>query len=331
MKKKTRYVLLGFVSFLLALFLFLFVGEAPRTKSMVWGVNFSQKHAINLGLDWRAVYTALLDDLGTRSLKIAVHWDYVEGERPGLFFDDIDWQVREAEKRNAKILFVIGQKTTRWPECHIPQWAKDLGKKDRQDATLAMLEGIVSRYKDSESLWGWQIENEPFFPFGECALTDRDFLKKEVRLVHSLDASHPVVISESGEGSLWTGAATYGDVVGITLYQKAWVGQLGISIDYPLPPIFYWRKTQLINALFRKNVIGVELQAEPWGPSLLYDMPLEEQEKTMNPVLFRENIEFAKKTGLDTFYLWGAEWWYWLKTEHKDLRMWNEARNLFEL
>jgi len=34
---------------------------------------------------------------------------------------------------------------------------------------------------------------------------------------------------------------------------------------------------------------------------------LEEQEKTMNLERFQKNIEFAKRTGLDTFYLWGAE------------------------
>jgi len=44
---------------------------------------------------------------------------------------------------------------------------------------------------------------------------------------------------------------------------------------------------------------------------------------------FRKNIEFAKNTGIDTFYLWGAEWWYWLKEKQNDSRIWNEARNLF--
>ena len=258
---------------------------------MIWGVNFSQKHAINLGLDWRAVYTALLDDLGVKHLKIAVHWDFIEGNGPELFFDDVDWQMREAEKRNVQVLLAIGLKTPRWPECHIPQWAKGLEKKDQQKAVLAMLDGVVLRYKNSPALWGWQVENEPFFPFGECVSVDRSFLKKEINLVRSLDTNHPVVVSESGEMSLWTGAASYGDIVGITLYQKAWMEQLGISVDYPLPPVFYWRKAQIINAFFHKNVIGVELQAEPWGSSLLYTLPLEEQDKTMSPELFKENIE----------------------------------------
>ena len=330
MKKRTRYVFWGFAFLLLVFVLFLFVGVAPQAESITWGVNFSQKHAINLGLDWKETYLALLDDLTIKHVKIAVHWDFIEGEGPGLFFDDVDWQVREAEKRNVQLLLVIGMKTPRWPECHIPQWVKDLGEKDHKIAMLAMLTGVVSRYKDSPALWGWQVENEPFFPFGECAFVHWDFLKKEVDLVRSLDPTHPVVVSESGEGSFWTGAATYGDVVGITLYQKAWVSQLGIAVDYPFPPVFYWRKAQLINTFFDKNTIGVELQAEPWGPTLLYDLSLEEQEKTMNPALFKDNIAFAKATGLDTFYLWGGEWWFWLKDKHDNSLIWEEAKKVFQ-
>jgi len=76
-------------------------------------------------------------------------------------------------------------------------------------------------------------------------------------------------------------------------------------------------------------VICVELQAEPWGPKLLYDTSLEEQKKTMTPAKFSENLGFAKKTGLDTFYLWGGEWWYWMKEKQEDNSFWNQAKELF--
>ena len=75
--------------------------------------------------------------------------------------------------------------------------------------------------------------------------------------------------------------------------------------------------------------MNVELQAEPWGPKLLYDISLEEQEKTMNAEQFKKNIEYAKKTGFDYHYLWGAEWWYWMKEKQGDPSIWNEAKMLF--
>ena len=102
-----------------------------------------------------------------------------------------------------------------------------------------------------------------------------------------------------------------------------------IYFNYPFPPIFYHRKAWLVDKLFHKRVICVELQAEPWGPVLLYDLPLKEQKKTMDISQFKKNVEFAKNTGVDTFYLWGSEWWYWLKEVQKDSQIWDEARDLF--
>ena len=37
-----------------------------------------------------------------------------------------------------------------------------------------------------------------------------------------------------------------------------------------------------------------------------------------------------KKTGLDTFYLWGVEWWYWMKTAQNQPAIWTEAKTLFK-
>jgi len=224
-------------------------------------------------------------------------------------------------------------KVPRWPECHEPEWVKSpafaeasAGKQNLLD----YIEKIVNRYKNSKAIWAWQVENEPFFPFGECPEFDKGLFEKEIALVKSLDSQkRPVIISESGEFSLWFQAAKYGDIVGITMYKKVWFSELKNYINYPFPPIFYWRKAQLIKNIFGKDVIGVELQAEPWGPKLLYDLPLEEQEKTMNLKQFKKNIEFAKKTGLDKFYLWGAEWWYWLKEKQNQPAFWQEAKNLF--
>ncbi len=321
------------ISFGILIFLFccyLFIGKPPRAEEISWGVNFSQKQAELLGLDWRETYLALLDDLKVRNIKLITHWDQIEPEEGSYHFEDLDWQIKEAEEKGGKILLAIGMKTPRWPECHIPNWAKNLAKEEQQKEILELLEKIVLRYRERPSIWAWQVENEPFFPFGECPWVDKDFLKREVNLVKSLDfQNRPILISESGEGSLWIRAAQLGDMVGVTMYKKVWFRQLGIYVYYPLPPIFYWRKAEYIEKIFNKKVIVVELQAEPWGPKLLNESPLEEQEKTMNLERFKDNIEFAKKTGLDEFYLWGAEWWYWLKVKQNNPEIWQEAKKLF--
>lgn len=318
------------VAFLGAGFIFLFVGKAKPAEEINWGVVFSQKHSQQLGLDWQKNYLAILDDLGAKHLKLVAYWDLIEPEDDNYDFSDLDFQIEEAEKRGAKILLVIGRKVPRWPECHIPGWAQELeqGKLDSQ--LLEYIKKVVNRYKDSKAIWAWQVENEPFFPFGECPLPDKKFLKKEIALVRSLDdKDRPVVVTESGELPLWFSAAQLGDIVGHTLYRKVWVRPLKMYFTYPLPPVYYARKAWLIEKIFDKKVICVELQAEPWGPVLLYDLSLAEQKKTMNLERFKNIINYAKNTGEDTFYLWGAEWWFWLKERTANPKIWEEAKKLW--
>lgn len=338
-----KKILLTIAIFLFIFGCYLFIGKTEPAEKITWGVNFSQKQAQNLGLGWKETYLALLDDLGVKNIKLATYWDLIEQKEEEYQFDDLDWQIKEAENRGAKILLVIGMKSPRWPECHIPEWAKNFKKEEQQKEILSLIEKIVLKYRDSEAIKYWQVENEPFFPFGECPWTDKNFLKKEIELVKKLDTK-PVIISDSGELPFWITAARMGDVVGITMYKKVWFAipgflktksewlkrlEIGTYIYYPFPPTFYNRKAQIIRKIFGKEVIGVELQAEPWGQEPIYNSPLEEQKKTMNLEQFKYNIDFAKKTGLGTHYLWGAEWWFWMKTKQNNSEIWDEAGKLF--
>ena len=80
------------------------------------------------GLDWKETYLALLDDLKVKNLKIAAHWDLIEPQDGVYDFADLDWQLEQARLHNAKVMLAIGMKTPRWPECHVPEWAKNIGK-----------------------------------------------------------------------------------------------------------------------------------------------------------------------------------------------------------
>lgn len=329
-EKIIEYCLLILLLMVLLFFFYFFTGKSQKQEKIIWGVNFSQKQAENLGLDWKETYLALLNELGVKNIKIATYWDLIEKEEGKYNFEDLDWQIEKTEEKGAKLLLVIGMKTPRWPECHLPLWAKNQNPNTKNQKLLEYLENLVNRYKNSKAIWAWQVENEPFFPFGECPKIEKSFVKKEIDLVKSLDLQkRPVVISDSGEGSFWFRTAKLGDIVGTTLYRKVWFKELGIYIKYPFPPVFYWKKAQLIKKFFNKEVINVEIQAEPWGPKASQDLTKEEQEKTMSLEKFKENIEFAKKTGLKEFYLWGGEYWYWLKTKHNRPEIWEEARKIF--
>jgi len=330
------------LALLLLVICFFTMGKAKVSKNITWGVDFSQMQAESLSLDWKQAFLAIINDLGVKNIKLHTQWDWVEGVQGKFYFEDIDWQLQQAKQNGAKIIYVLGMKSGRWPECHIPTWAQGLSEQQQKEAILNYITEVVKRYKGNKAIIYWQVENEPFLKFGQCPSwydKDAEFIKQEVALVKSLDPSRQVIVSESGELSLWTKAAKVADVVGVTMYRKAWLdtSTYGLPIDgldfyatYPFSPAFYARKAGIIKTMFNKKVMCVELQAEPWGPKPIYNSPLSEQYKTMNPDLFLKNVEFAKETGLDTFYFWGAEWWYWLKEKQDQPQIWQEAQKLFQ-
>jgi len=302
---------------------------------IVWGVDFSQSQSEFLGLNWKENYLAIIKDLGAKNIKLHTQWDLVETENGSYNFDDIDWQIKQAEENNVKIIFVVGIKTGRWPECHEPKWAHNLSTEEQKERLLKFVEETVLRYRYTKAITSWQVENEPLFGFGECPnwyYKSNELLKSEVKLVKSLDFLKPVIISDSGEQSNWSDVAKVGDIVGITMYRNAWTNitdTFGFNSYSFLKPSVYAKKVATIKEKYNKDVICIELQAEPWASKSLVEAPLEEQAKSMNLDMFKENIEFAKQTGLKQFYFWGAEWWYWMKSTQNQPEIWNEAQNLF--
>jgi hypothetical protein len=338
MKKITKIILiLGIIIAILAIafFMYFFVGNAKAQKNSVWGVDFSQSQAEYLGLNWKEAYSAIISDLGVKNIKLHINWNYVGKEQNKYYFDDVDWQIKQASKNNVEIIYVLGMKTGRWPECHVPSWASTLSIKQQKAEVLKYITATVERYKKSKTITYWQVENEPLFGFGQCPAwyyQNDDFLKEEVALVKSLDPSRQIIISDTGEQSNWFSAAKIGDIVGITMYRNAWIGTedtFGINAYSFLNPITYMRKVEIIQKLFGKPVICIELQAEPWTRQDLVNAPLEEQAKSMDLKMFKEDVEFAKQTGLNKYYFWGVEWWYWMKTVHNQPEIWNEAKNIF--
>ncbi|MDD5098133.1 MAG: beta-galactosidase [Candidatus Pacebacteria bacterium] len=330
MKPLFKYVILFLGIIFAILIVYFFVGYTKPASQMKWGVSFSLKHTKFLEIDARETFSALLDDLKVKHFRLILHWDLIEPEKGQYDFKEFDWQMNEIEKRNGTAILAIGMKTPHWPECHLPQWAVSMKKEEQQEAILSMIENVVSRYKDSKVLDSWQVENEIFLNFGACPWRDEKFLAKEIELVRRLDSKHQIIITDSGELSFWIKTAKYGDILGITTYKRVWQEQIRQYVSYIFPPVFYHRKAELLKMHTGKEVIGVELQAEPWCANSIMNTAVWEQKETMDYKQFGENVKFAKDTGFDTFYFWGAEWWYYMLTKHNDPEIWNEAIKVFK-
>ena len=331
MSKKLKIFFVIISVIILFLIYCFFIAKAPEAENITFGVDFSKEYATFLGVDWKSAYLAILDDLKVKDIKLMNQWNSIEPQEDVFKFEDTDWQLSKASDYRAEVIYVIGMKTGRWPECHIPQWADSLTKDQQQEEVLNYVKETVIRYKDNKTIVAWQAENEPFYNFGICPWYDDNFVKKEVALIKSLDPLRPVIVSDSGEQSLWLKAASVGDIVGTTMYRRVWVhitDSLGFYTDLPIPAISYFNKAQLIKAIFGKKVINIELQAEPWV-SDVSDNSLLKEENEMNIDQFRKNIDYARKSGFDTFYFWGSEWWYYMKEKENNSSVWDEAKTLF--
>jgi hypothetical protein len=322
------YVLLSIFLLLGLLFAYFNMpGPKPR-QDVSFGITFSSRYAQALGLSWQETYIALLDDMLVRKIRIPLYWDLIE-KRPGEYdFADVDWQLDETKKRGGEVILVMGQKVPRWPECFVPTWADtDALRKER---LLSFESKVIERYKNHPEVTMWQVENEPFLKFGNCPNFDISLLDDEIALVKRLDPTRPILTTDSGELSLWYQAAGKGDVFGTTLYRDIFSKKFGY-ITYPIGPNFFLFKEMLVRLLTNQtNFMVIELEAEPWSNGWIVDTPLPEQFRTMDEHKLVANIEYAKQVGFPEIYLWGAEWWYWMKVEKNYPAVWDTAKQYFK-
>jgi len=297
-------------------------------KPGYFGVTFSTKFCSELGLDWKEVYLAIIDDLKVKEIRLPIYWDQIEKSDGVYDFSDYDYIIQEGTKRNVHFIVNIGWRLPRWPECHAPEWAVKKSLASTQAKSISMLGKVVDHYKDNPSIIAWQLENEPFFDaFGVCPPSDENFFKRELELVKSKD-SRPVMVSATGELSNWQKEAKYGDLFGSTLYRVVWGPYTGY-FRYPIPAWFYGLKAYLAG-IKPENRYIIELQAEPWVPSgnMIY-LSQEEANKSFNMAQFRANLQYAIDVNFQKTYIWGVEWWYY-QYKNGDKSYWELARTLFK-
>lgn len=301
-----------------------------RDSPEVIGVSFSQHQAEQYGIDWRQAYSALLEDMDVKHLRLAAYWDRIEPQENSYDFTETDWMLDEAQKHGAKVKLVIGQKLIRVPECFYPTWI------DRQNPTVVeehvneMLKVVVERYRNNPAVESWQLENEYLLrSFGDCPSQNftQAKLERELATVRANDTTNkPIILTQSNQhGFPALGPTT--DYYGFSMYRTTWNAKIGY-FRYPQRGVYNWWKAAIIESYRPTTVTIHELQAEAWGPTGNQYLTFEEASKSMNPDLFRDNIAYARETNIKRFDLWGAEWWYWLKEKHGHPEMWEAARSV---
>lgn len=309
----------------------LFLSYKPKPEVITYGMSFNVMYAQELGLDWKETYNAILNELGVRHLRLAAHWPMLEPEQNINSFSEMDYQLKRAEEEGADVILAIGRRLPRWPECHIPKWAENLTWEEQKLEIREYITAVVNRYKDNPAITYWQVENEPYlalFAYEHCGDLDEEFLKEEIALVKELDPSRPILVTDSGNLGTWQGAYKNGDAFGTSVYVYFWNPELG-QFKTILPPWFYRLKEGIMELLYgSKPTFLIELSAEPWLLEPITEVDIETQYSRMDLDKFNEILEYAADTRYEKQYLWGAEWWYWLKDRgHKEL--WERGQELF--
>ncbi|MFA6534339.1 MAG: hypothetical protein WCT37_04160 [Patescibacteria group bacterium] len=325
-----KTILISFILLLLLLGLRSFTLNFDQQK-VVYGVSFDPLYAAYLGFNAEEVMDNILNDLKVDHLRLTAYWNRIEKEPGAYDWAEMDWQMNKTRAAGAKVILTVGRKLPRWPECYEPAWLSQATTANQQAALFKMITATVARYKNYPNLTAWQVENEPLVGwFGVCPAPDKNSLKQEIALVKSLD-DRPVILTDSGELGAWYNTAKFADIFGTTIYRVVANETYGFW-RWPLPAAYYHYKAAIISWLTGgRQIIVTELQAEPWiaSSAAIQDYPLLEQYKSMSLGQFKSNILYARAAGFDEIYLWGVEWWYWLKETKNTPEFWDEARLLW--
>lgn len=300
--------------------------EEPRI-----GVSFSMKRSEEMGLDWKANYLALLDDMQIKHFRLMSYWDVHEPERGQYDFSALDWQIEEAAKRGADVSLAIGLRQPRWPECHQPEWASKLTGGAWKQAMYRYIEVVVKRYENNATVINWQLENEGVNEwFGLCDRPDRERLHEEYKIVDGL-SDKPIWMSLSDQHGL-PFLTPVPDKYGYSVYRVVWSEKTwpykGYLV-YPTPIWYHRLRAVVIKSYTGREIYIHELQLEPWGNRDTLELSREEQDRSMSIEQVKDNVLFAREIGAKDIYTWGGEWWYWRKV-NGDPSIWNTVKETFE-
>lgn len=332
MRQNIKRVLIGVgVCIACAVLIAFLLSRKEVPSKIIYGISFNASYAKELGLDTEEVFNAFIQDLGARRFRLSAHWSLTEPSKDVYDFSDMDRQIDMVEEVDGEVIFGVGRRLPRWPECHVPGWAANLSWEEQKEELRAYITTVVERYKHSPAITYWQVENEPYlevFAKDHCGELDEAFLEEEIALVRSLDPDRPILVTDSGNLGMWMGAYKHGDAFGTSVYVYFWNPELG-QFKTVLPPWYYRAKERVVSLIHgKKETFLIELSAEPWLLEPVTKVPIEVQYSRMDVQKFEEILEYARDTRYEKQYLWGGEWWYWLK-ENGHAEMWERGRRLF--
>jgi hypothetical protein len=292
-----------------------------------YGVSFSAKQCRNFKIEPDKTLRWLIKEAGFRRFRLMSYWDEYE-KQPGKYdFTELDRQMEIIEKAGGVVTLCLGARQPRWPENHWPDWAWKAPKPERTTALMRYIEMVVKRYKNRDCIVSYQLENEALLAnFGTRPEVDRRRLRAEYALVKRLDPSKPVIMTTSTSWGIPL-RRPIPDIVGFSYYQVVYSKKEQRYTTAFHKPWLHRARAALIRITVRKPAFIHELQMEPWGPKIIWNMTPTQQDESMGPEQISKNLELARSVRRYPIDIWGAEWWYWRTVKLKDPSIWAAVKN----
>ncbi|MCK9519013.1 MAG: beta-galactosidase [Dehalococcoidia bacterium] len=293
-------------------------------------------------VQWCAgTFATLLRDTGAAHVRISVYWDEVEPREGEFDFALLDALIETAAAHDAKVFLTVGIKAQRHPEYYIPGWALDDVHMPHgavvtddpllRERALRMVEAVLRHAAPSPVVEAWGADNEPFVPSQRASMwrLGRDFVQEEVGLVRALDPQQRPVVITQAQHHLWDSYRRErewiledADVLGMSLYPFRNYSVLGVDMVVPIPELApvhpnYAAHRKEAHERGREYWI-TELQAEPWADFDMHLISPGRPSPNLSPEKLRKSVEYARRTGADRAYLWGAEWWLFQRERYGD-------------
>lgn len=271
----------------------------------------------------------LLDATGAKRIRLSVEWSQVEPAEAVYDFRLIDALLAEADRHGATVLLGVGVKAQRHPEFYIPDWvsrAADLRLNEvisddwfLHDRALTMVFAVVAHTASSPAIDAWSADNEPYIASSrsEAWTLSRDFVREEVVTIKAADPKRrPVSINHAQHfvfDRRWQDALADSDALAASLYPFRNYEVFGYEFVVPILEIGalapnYADQARKAHAQGKPYWI-TEMQAEPWHDGDMRLLSPRNPSPNLTHANFARNIDYARKSGADRVYLWGAEWW----------------------
>jgi hypothetical protein len=288
----------------------------------------------------------LLRGLGARHVRLSVEWAQIEPREGEFDFELLDALLAVASRNGATVLLSVGLKGQRHPEYYLPAWltakvelpeGSDIAANPIvRQAALRMVRTVVAHAAPSPAIDAWLADNEPYHrsPRAFEWYLGRDFVAEEAALIRATDPlRRPVAINHAERYVMdrrWRWTLADGDIVATSIYPWRIFKILGVQFTRsileigPFAPNYAARARETHRA--GKQYWLTEMQAEPWAHPDIREVTPESPAPDLTPARLLRNLDYARRTGADRVYLWGAEWWLLQHQRYEDSRWWEIAK-----